>query len=80
MKLLEPTLDEIVIDRPSEKEGPKQHLCVDKGYAGQPAQESIQGRGTISLMFAKGERKLRRRKRILAIVLADGWWNERIRG
>src|SRR4030042_5544923 len=37
--LLEPTLDQMVIERPSEKDGPRQHLCGDKGYAGQPAQK-----------------------------------------
>ena len=42
--LLESTLDHMVIERPSEKDGPRQHLCADKGYAGQHAQQSIRGR------------------------------------
>jgi putative transposase len=48
VKLLEPTLDGIVVDRPSEEEG-------------------------LFLMFGKGEKRLRRRKEIHAIVLGDGW-------
>ena len=55
MKLLEPTLDGIVVDRPSEEEGPKQHLCADKGYAGQPAQESMQERGDVPHVRQRGE-------------------------
>ena len=34
--LLELTLDHLVIDRPSGKDAPKEHLCADKSYAGQP--------------------------------------------
>jgi transposase len=41
MKLLEPTLDQIVVKRPKVKKNRKQHLCADKGYAGQPAQKAI---------------------------------------
>jgi putative transposase len=62
VKLLEPTLDEIVIDRPSEQEGPKQHLCLDKGYTGQPAQESIRGRGYIPHVRQRGEEIAEKKK------------------
>ena len=55
VKLLEPTLDSIVVDRPSEEEGPKQHLCGDKGYSGKPAQESMQERGYIPHVRQRGE-------------------------
>jgi hypothetical protein len=44
VKLLEPTLDNIVIERPSGKGASRQHLCGDKAYVGQPAQESIRQR------------------------------------
>ena len=73
VKVLEPTLDEIVIDRPSE-EGPKQHLCADKAYAGQPAQESMEKRGYIPHVRQRGEEmEEKKKKETHAIVLADGW-------
>jgi transposase len=53
--LLEPTFDRVVIERPSGKDGLRQHLCGDKGYAGQPAQESIRGRDYIPHVRQRGE-------------------------
>ena len=53
--LLEPTLDHLVIERPSGKDAPQEHLCGDKGYAGQPAQESIRGRHYIPHVRQRGE-------------------------
>jgi transposase len=44
VKLLEPTLDHIVVKRPVGKKRPKQHLCADKGYAGKPARQAMQRR------------------------------------
>ena len=81
MKLLEPTLDEIVIDRPSEQTGPKQHLCLDKGYTGQPAQESIRGRGYILHVRQRGEeiaekkKNPRYRARRWVVERAHSWLN-----
>jgi putative transposase len=42
VKLLEPTLDAVVVERP--KRG-TEHLCADKGYVGKPAEETMRGRG-----------------------------------
>ena len=62
MKLLEPTLDHIVVKRPEGKKAPKQHLCADKGYAGDPAQEAIVGRHYIPHVRQRGE-EMRAKKR-----------------
>jgi putative transposase len=81
VKLLEPTLDGIVVDRPSEEEGPKQHLCADKGYAGQPAQESMQERGYVPHVRQRGEEALekkrnpRRRARRWVVERVHSWLN-----
>ena len=44
VKLLEPTLDQIVTDRPPAQDPPKENLCADAGYAGQPARKAIEQR------------------------------------
>lgn len=41
VKLLEPTLDNVVVERPHGADVPAQHLCADKGYVGQPAHETM---------------------------------------
>jgi transposase len=45
VKLLEPTLDSIVIERPPIQDPPKENLCADAGYAGQPAAKAMEVRG-----------------------------------
>ena len=52
---LEPTLDHIVVRRPEGKNAPKQHLCADKGYAGEPAREAIESRNYIPHVRQRGE-------------------------
>lgn len=49
---LELVLDEIVIERPEEV---VQHLCADKGYAGEPAQKIIKERKYIPQVKQRGE-------------------------
>ncbi|HSM89810.1 MAG TPA: transposase, partial [Desulfobacterales bacterium] len=44
VKMLEPTLDQMVLKRPAAGKASKQHLCADKGYAGEPAQQAIESR------------------------------------
>src|SRR4030042_1954682 len=44
MKLLEPTLDRIVVKRPKAGKTEKHNLCADKGYAGEPARRAIEKR------------------------------------
>ena len=81
MKLQEPTLDAIVVARPSEAEGPRQHLCGDKGYSGQPAHESMQERGYIPHVRQRGEeteakkRNPRYRARRWVVERTNSWLN-----
>ena len=81
MKLLEPTLDAIVLDWPSQGEGPRQHLCGDKGYSGQPARESMQERGYIPHVRQRGEetgakkRNPRYRARRWVVERTNAWLN-----
>ncbi len=44
VKLLEPTLDQIVIGRPPAQNPPEENLCADKAYTGEPAQKAIESR------------------------------------
>jgi len=48
---VELVLDEIVIERPNTE----QHLCADKGYAGEPAQKAIKDRNCIPQVKQRGE-------------------------
>ncbi len=79
--LLELTLDHLVIERPSGKNGPLQHLCGDKGYAGQPARESIRGRHYIPHVRQRGEevrakkKNPRYRSRRWVVERAHSWLN-----
>jgi putative transposase len=41
-KLLEATLDAMVVERPEPTEEAPQHLCLDKGYDKQPAREVVE--------------------------------------
>jgi putative transposase len=62
VKLLEPTLDHILVERPEGKKAPKQHLCGDKGYTGKPALEAIEFRCYIPHVRQRGE-EVRAKKR-----------------
>jgi len=55
VKLLEPTLDQIVTERPDPEEPPKQHLCADKAYVGEPAQKAIEKRHYVPHVRQRGE-------------------------
>jgi transposase len=55
VKLLEPTLDNVVVERPRGPDAPVQHLCADKAYAGQPAQETMTQHNYIPHVRQRGE-------------------------
>ena len=55
VKLLEPTLDQIVAARPEPKKWRKQHLCADKGYVGEPARQAMEERGYTPHVRQRGE-------------------------
>ncbi len=56
-KLLEDTLEAIVIERPSPTEEAPQHLCLDKGYDKRPAREVVERRGYTPHIRRIGEEK-----------------------
>ena len=57
-KLLEATLDAVVVERPTPTEQAPQHLCLDKGYDKAPAREIVQQRSYIPHIRKIGEEKL----------------------
>ena len=74
---LELVLDEIIIERPDTV----QHLCADKGYAGEPAQKAIKDRNYIPLVKQRGE-EIQEKKddpqfrcRRWIVEVAHSWFN-----
>jgi putative transposase len=60
-KLLEATLDAIVVERPSpsHEEAPQRNLCLDKGYdKGEVVEEALEARGYRAHIRRIGEEKL----------------------
>lgn len=58
-KLLEATLDAVVIERPQPSQSAPQHLCLDKGYDKGPAlKEAVESREYISHIRRISEEKL----------------------
>jgi putative transposase len=47
LKLVAETLDAIPIERPEPTSEEPQHLCLDKGYAGEPVDQQVHQRGYI---------------------------------
>ena len=56
-KLLEATLDAIVVERPEPTEQVPQHLCLDKGYDKLPAREVVERQGYTPHIRKIGEEK-----------------------
>lgn len=81
VKLLEPTLDHIVIERPPVQDPPKEHLCADKAYTGEPAQKAIKDRHYVPHVRQRGEeiaakrRNPRSRARRWAVERTHSWLN-----
>ena len=81
VKLLEPTLDQIVIDRPDPEARPAQHLCADRAYVGEPAREAMQERGYVPRVRRRGEeiaakrRNPRHRSRRWVVERTASWLN-----
>ena len=63
VKLLPETLDGIVVRRPRPTRKRRQNLCVDKAYAGKPAEQQMRARGYIPHVPLKGAPKARHRPR-----------------
>jgi transposase len=58
---LETLLDSVVIERPDIFECP-QHLCLDKGFTGEPALETVVLRGFIPHIKSRGEEKIEQKQ------------------
>ena len=56
-KLLEDTIEAIVVERPECTEQAPQHLCLDKGYDKQPAREVVERHGYTPHIRPIGEEK-----------------------
>ncbi len=56
-KLLEATLDAIVVERPSPTDEAPQHLCLDIGYDNEPSRDVLLERGYIAHIRSIGEEK-----------------------
>ncbi len=59
-KLLEATLDAVIIERPEPSEETPQHLCLDKGYdkKGEVVEQAVEARGYTPHIRRIGEEKL----------------------
>jgi len=77
---LEAMLDSIVVERPDIFERP-QHLCLDRGYAGEPALEIVVLRGFIPCIKGRGEEKAEKacnpgyKARRWIVEVAHSWLN-----
>ena len=66
---LEQVLDEIIIERPKGR----QHLCADKGYSSDPAQQAIKERKCIPHIKQSGQ-EIQEKKPVPALRLDAGKW------
>jgi transposase len=62
VKLLEPTLDDVVVERPRGPDAPAQHLCADKGYVGQPAEKTMTKHNYIAHVRQRGEERVAKKR------------------
>jgi transposase len=63
VKLLAQTLDAIMVPRPRPTKRRPQNLCVDKGYAGKPAEKQMRERGYIPHVPVKGMPQVRHKRK-----------------
>ncbi len=81
VKLLAATLDAIIVKRPRPTRRRPQNLCVDKGYAGKPADKEIRDRGYIphvpkkGLPLPRGRHRTRGRARRWVVERTHSWMN-----
>ncbi len=85
MKMVEETLASIPVQRPIVTEEHEQNLCLDKGYAYDEVQETVQEFGFTARIPAKGQeaqrikRRARRKARRWVVERTHSWMN-RFRG
>jgi putative transposase len=63
VRMLQATLDGVMIERPEPDEQQKQNLCLDKAYAGEPAQQVGEERGYEVHVPDKANAKKKRRRK-----------------
>ena len=73
-KLLDQTIEAIVVDRPKPTQKKPQHLCLDKGYDNPSGKAAVEKHQYTSHIRRIGEEKLMQGKK--SIQLADGLWKE----
>ena len=78
-KLLEKTIDAIVVDRPEPTKKAPQHLCLDKGYDNPTGHAAVEKKNTRPTSAASA-RKSSTRKDASPTRRAGGWWSERSAG
>lgn len=62
MKLTEPTLASVVIERPEPTSEHPQHLCLDKGYDYEEVRQLVEGYGYTAHIRTRGEEKAERKE------------------
>ncbi len=55
VKLLEETLDNLVLEPKQAEEKPRPHLCADAGYTGKKARQQVIDRGYVPHIRSRGE-------------------------
>jgi putative transposase len=62
-KLVAATLDNIPVERPTPTPSEPQHLCLDKGYTGEPVEAEVRRRGYQAHIPKKGHTKTKPKRR-----------------
>jgi putative transposase len=73
-KMLAATLDGMIVERPEPSEQEKQHLYLDKAYAGEPSQEVGQQRGYEVHVPTKRTRSRSASAKAVDAKRDVGWW------
>ena len=79
-KLVQQTLDTIPVPRPEPTPEDPQHLCLDKGYVGEPVEQAARSRGYTTHLPAKGKatpkpKRRRGRARRWKVERTHSWLN-----
>jgi len=79
MKLVRPTIESIVVERPEPTEEQPQGMCLDKGYDYDEVRDLLREFGFTAHIRSRGEDASAIKSK-LGSKHAGGWWNERILG
>jgi putative transposase len=73
-KLLDQTIEAIIVDRPKPTKTKPQNLCLDKGYDNPTGKTAVEKHKYTGHIRRIGKEKLSKRKK--SILLVDGLWKE----